>query len=244
MGNMNPIDNRLAELLKDYDNRLNAIERSRQPYLGDWIQLNEATYIGDNNIRNKINVVDTDPRDFLNIGDKIRLKVSPSIYYDYRIVVYLTEDSIFVDSHFPLNSTITEIFYSKLPGPNGFSGTILGEYPINYTTAGVTDGNSEFNFFMVGNRVFANLNLDVSLSSVGNEIAFDVPIAKEALLNGLQMDSFGGWKIRITGIDSFIEGNDSDSDDKIDEFIIQKDSLVAWGTGSILQRINWEFALY
>lgn len=141
-----------SKKLVDIENRIRNLERTPQPFLGDWYEiLNNVEYVGVDTIE----FVDTelDPRSFFSLGDKIRYKQGGDYKYAYIISVNSSQFQVSGGSDYVLTSAeITDLAVNISDTPNGhpivFNFTITGS---GGGSAVYTPGPSDAGqFYMVG----------------------------------------------------------------------------------------------
>lgn len=189
MSTLNPLDNTLATKLNSLEERLNNLERTRQPYQGDWITITSPVSRGTTTV---IYAGDSlfDMSKIFQVGDKVKATMSTVDYFGYVVLV----DPAFIEirgNDLP-TGTIDSFYYSRVSSPSGFpylfeftpslsaggsmsiSGTPFGSYYItgnivhvNYNILSVTLGGSASNVINVGMPVSANPLNSTSAQVVG-----------------------------------------------------------------------------
>lgn len=167
---LNPLDNTLASKLFDLDQRLQSLERARQPYQGDYLQF-ISTYFTYSSVT-RITVSEITPSDFFQIGDFIYLVQSGTTKYFYIFGVGTDYLDIYAGTDYTLaNSTITEFGKAVVPNPLGapsfFTKTLQSSDIVvtNCTLSVFYNGNQKF--YMKGNRVFVDTFYFITLSGTG-----------------------------------------------------------------------------
>ena len=84
---------RLAENLKDIFSRLSAIEKTRQPYQGDWLDMSNAMERDGVDDLVKFTNEDLLVENFFSLGDKVRWKQSGDGSYSYGFVTRVDTDN-------------------------------------------------------------------------------------------------------------------------------------------------------
>jgi len=217
MSELSPLDQGFNNLISGYDTRLRALETSRQPYQGDWIELNPGSV---SQSGGKF-YFESDPANFLSIGDRIRQ--NGTTYY----VVWTFppgNDSVGVISETmgSATGTVTKFEYSKLVAPSGFpgvfvqplssdgggAGTITTFLPAPTVDPGIT---GSVYFYMIGTQVMANVSiLGLTLSGAGtaSTIYYDIGSFASAglILRTIAYPSwvndFGTYKHAVTKFDT------------------------------------------
>lgn len=151
-------NSKFVDYLKNLENRLYAIESARQPYLGDWIELNLVQFSYSS--ASQINITGFDPRTRFAIGDRLRITQNSTVKYFVIYSVSSSSINIYGGTDYTFTSdAITAISFSKFPNPTG--------WPVNFTytpiitpIGGVGGGsvspsvNSQFKFSMFGNNIY------------------------------------------------------------------------------------------
>ncbi len=208
MSVLSPLDSGLTELLSGFDQRLRALETARQPYQGDWVELDAGAFSAtgyDTKITVDQNTYTLDT--LFGIGDIIRYKISgvPSYYYKY--VVYTEDETIYTDGM--TIGSFTDFAYSKVLSPTGFVAPVLGTYPMIFTAppSGITDNGSEFSYTMCGRIITINLTLDITLTGTPSTVEFETPIASDYIADGFRFFDGGGQRIWIGGTQYVVTWN-------------------------------------
>lgn len=120
---MKPLDNTLADIIKDHTKRLVALENARQPYIADWRSLppQEFSY---NSVSGVSGVLDVDftPSSRFAVGDRLEIVQSTTKYF----VVWKIDDAanqISIsggDDYTLANAVLDSIRFSKAVAPTGF----------------------------------------------------------------------------------------------------------------------------
>lgn len=168
--NLSPTQDDLAKYIKNLESRLESLERARQIYKGDWIDLN----VGDLSY-NSNNVINTslDLRNVIGIGDKIRINQSG---YKYFYVVDIGSNFLRLsggDMYTFTNVSFTTFSYSKIASPIGhpirFSfNPIVKMEPSKGSTVLAMDSETNAQFSMIGNEVTIEFNLKNTTNTVPN----------------------------------------------------------------------------
>jgi hypothetical protein len=121
VASINPLENDFVLKIKELENRLSAIELARQPYQGDWINLNVGSLaiVGATGV---LTFSDRDPREILSIGDRIRLSqttATPSSY-KYLNVIALSLTTVTLLGDALSGNNLYYIDCSKISQPVGF----------------------------------------------------------------------------------------------------------------------------
>jgi hypothetical protein len=119
MAELNPINNEFAITIRELQKRVNAFETVRQQYINDWTDLNPAHFIYGG--QETITVTGYDATEILQVGDKLRVKQTS---YKYFTVYAITTTTITINttpSYSLANATISEIAYSRLENPQGWT---------------------------------------------------------------------------------------------------------------------------
>lgn len=106
---MNPSDIDFAKFIADISNRLGALEKTPQPFLGDWLEILNPIEV----VSGKVcQFVDTelDPRNFFSLGDKIRWKEDDGEFkYGYIFEISETTFNLINDDYLNgITGTITQ----------------------------------------------------------------------------------------------------------------------------------------
>lgn len=204
LATLSPLDSGFNNFLSGFDQRLRALETARQPYQGDWIELDSTVFTSDasNNSKIHINAGSYDPSILFGIGDRIRYKLSGIPIYYYNFISHIDGQVIYLMNGLSATGSglsFSDVAYSKIPTPNGFAVPVLADYPMVFTfpTSGITDNNSEFLYYMIGSIVVANLKFDVTLTGTPSTVEFESPIALSSIADGNNLSDGGGTRITI-----------------------------------------------
>ena len=114
-----PTNDTLAKKLSELETKINSISLSRQPYIADWIEVNELpTYVASDILSF---ATGSTIYNILAVGDHIRLKQGGAFKYFYVIEVGAVNITLLKSTSYSLTATtITDLSYSKLSNPVGF----------------------------------------------------------------------------------------------------------------------------
>jgi hypothetical protein len=154
MGNLNPINNEFVQELKDIERDIESLERARQPYLGDWINLNvgDATLDGSND---RITFSNIEVEDYFNVGTRIRLSrtsATPSSY-DYLVVIEVdtTNNRIEMSGDSISGSTLLYLDFSNVASPVGFPTSFSYSPTLSGNGFTISDsGTVTANYYVIG----------------------------------------------------------------------------------------------
>jgi len=245
MSTPNPVNNELAEWMNGLDQRLKDLERARQPYQGDWVDLDNTAFSGGGTVGNRI-AVDTntyDIDDIFAVGDGIRYKKSGDSSYNYNYIVFKSSPYIYIGSGLSATGGSDQQFddfgFSKPLGPIGFPVSFLGDFPMVFTlpASGLTDNGSQFYYSMIGSRVYGVLILDITLTGTPAEVRFETPFAKTSITDGgNDLGDNGGTTVYING--SFYRIT---WDTVGDEFVLAPADGSNWAAGSYFDQFEFPF---
>jgi hypothetical protein len=116
-----PVDKSFTNFLKNLDKRSSALERARQPYIGDWYEINTVLFsYYSNNWITVDSSLDVDI--FFQVGDKIRIFQGGNEKFFYIIYIDGANNRIMLnagDDFTYINSTLTYFAFSRLANPSG-----------------------------------------------------------------------------------------------------------------------------
>jgi len=120
MGTLNPVENRVIGTINENSKQLKALQKSRQPYQGDWFEFNISSFSYISN-----NVIAVDPsipvENFFQMGDKVRINQTAYKYF-YVIKVDTPLNRLTLDAGAVYtfdNTTFTTFGISRLSNPLG-----------------------------------------------------------------------------------------------------------------------------
>lgn len=167
-------DERLAEKLKSYDERLKTLETVDQPSFDDWVRFSYDTVTLDSDCRvtNLITFTfnNIKPGDFVSTGFVVRLKQGGDFIYGYviRASTVTGEMDILTDSDNTISTvtSVTDLSYAKNKNASGFP-QLMNYVPTWTKFAGsgsLTVNNRKGQFSIEGNllKVFAFGDLNYS----------------------------------------------------------------------------------
>lgn len=180
---LNPLLETLSRSIGDLDRRLKSLERARQPYQGDWIDLNptDITYISPGVFQ--INNVD-----ILFIGDKIKLiqsGITKYFYVDYQdvetsiIFTLIPNGTVTFDS-----SDITSFAYSRVNTPSGFP-AYFDWVPTIGTFGGgsISVTSNKYNFVQNGKLINLLVSFQFNPTSNPSIVTITLPVLANSILN-------------------------------------------------------------
>ena len=106
---MNPSDIDLAKLIADHETRLRGLERTPQPFLGDWLEILNPIEVVTGKVL-KFTDDDLDPRNFFSLGDKVRWSENDAAFkYGYIFEISATTFTVINDEYTTgISGTITQ----------------------------------------------------------------------------------------------------------------------------------------
>jgi len=183
---INPVDTSLADKLKDLEARIDATQKTRQPYLGDWYEFNTSlfTYVSDN-------IVDVDDSivllDVFQIGDKVRVTQDGGYKYFYIIKLTTSTNQITLnggDDYTFDNSAFSTFGISKVTSPSGFPLEINFTPDVAFTGGtGISTTVRDAVYSMQGNLVYLSYWVTCTYSTKPNGINIDLPFAQGTTYN-------------------------------------------------------------
>jgi len=178
---INPVDTSLADKLKDLEARIDATQKTRQPYLGDWYEFNTSlfTYVSDN-------IVDVDDSivllDVFQIGDKVRVTQDGGYKYFYIIKLTTATNQITLNGGTDYtfdNSTFSTFGISKLVSPAGFPTAFNFASNANFSGgSGVSITTNVATYSMQGSVLFLSYRISWSYSSAPTGLDVDLPFTQ------------------------------------------------------------------
>ena len=114
---LNPLDDTLAYTLNALKQDIDALQRARQPYYGDWIEIgvSSLSYSANNILNTAISYVS-----ILNVGDKVKISQGGSDKYFF--IYKVTSTQIYVNGgtdYTFTNSAFTTFAFSRASNPLG-----------------------------------------------------------------------------------------------------------------------------
>lgn len=175
---MNPSDLDFAKLIAELDARIKNLERTPQPFLGDWFEvLNPIEYVSADTL--KFSDDDLDPRSFFTVGDKVRYKQGGDYKYAYIKKISATQWEVFSGTDYTLNNaSVTDFAKGVTATPTGhpilfnFNPNILG---LSATYTNLNPASFEnAKFLMIGKLL--KMKLDVTFGNLsGNSVLRATP---------------------------------------------------------------------
>jgi hypothetical protein len=143
---ISPVDNSFIDKVKDMDKNINNLQRTRQPYVGEWYEFNPTlfAYVSDNVVSMDQSLVDN--RTF-QIGDKIRI-FQDGAYKFFNIVdINSSNISLLGGSDYTFdNSAFTTFALSRSDDAYGFPplfnflSTVIATPPLTIVNQGTFTG--------------------------------------------------------------------------------------------------------
>lgn len=162
----------IADKITELQRRLDALENTNQPYVGDWQSFNPANFSYSSATR--IAVANITPSDFFKIGDRVKIIQTTDKYF-YIYDVGATYIDVFGGSAYSVaNADIDAFYMSKVGSPEGMDGYL------EYTPSISADvGTPSFS------DVTAYVRLDGSLVTIILNVGINVDASAQALYIGL-----------------------------------------------------------
>lgn len=157
MSTLNPLDNTLATKLNSLEERLNNLERTRQPYQGDWITITSPVSRGTTTVIYAGDYL-FDMSKIFQVGDKVKATMSAVDYFGYVVLV----DPTYIEirgNDLPVG-TIDNFYYSRVSSPSGFP--YLFEFTPTLAGSGsmtVTAGDNYGYYYLIGNIMHVQYNI-------------------------------------------------------------------------------------
>jgi hypothetical protein len=175
MDNLNPNTDDLPKLIRSLDQRLENIEKSRQIYQGDWVDLNTGIINRSNTVNNRFVVVGNfNMRRFFSAGRKIRFRKNNSLAWHYGIAFRIRDNTFDVfGSTITPSETLNAISYATNETPSGFP------QEFSYTTTEVsgfaTITDQDCYCSVVGNQVTVSNKIEFNCNTTTAFISFALP---------------------------------------------------------------------
>lgn len=166
------LDRQFTDQIKKIQQDIGKLQRARQPYFGDWLQIVEPVEYTD---ADTISFTNTDivAKNLFSIGDKIRFKQTGDSEYRYGYVIAVTDNTIDITcgSDYDLdNLAIIEFGRGLVPNPVGHPVLLNFDAQIEALVGGSTYSNLDpddyeiTQFFMIGSLML--VRMDVSFGSI------------------------------------------------------------------------------
>jgi hypothetical protein len=189
---VNPVDPSFINKVKEIDKRQYEQQTARQPYVGDWFELNDSDYsinTASSGYPN-LGILDCsnyDPRTRHTLGDRMRLKQGGA--YAYFFITDMSSNTISVtgDISAVLSATTpTNMAVSKVAAPLGFPSTLTVRVAVS-PSAGTTLSIStlDVEMYMIGSvvRFIKQMSATVSVAT-SNVIYVKLPVERaQAYMN-------------------------------------------------------------
>lgn len=173
-------DERFLNTIKDLQDRVSNLEKTRQPQVINWSSINNELlqfspgndYFGAAKI----------PYGLIAVGDKLKVRLEDVFGTDmgtyYFFVTNVSGGYIYVDQTLPTSSLIVaEAWYSKLTTPVGF------DIPVSYTPTITVTGSGTYSttlylatYQLIGPSMLLSLWFSVTTTSTGNPTQVDVTL--------------------------------------------------------------------
>jgi len=195
---INPVDKTFPTYLKDLNRKVDNLNKSRQPFIGDWFKFNVAdfTYVSNNVVQANS---EFDISQFFQIGDKIWITQTTEKYFyvvnldtsNNRIQLSAGDDFTFTNASFTLFAK------SGLPKPQGHplsfnfsaSATIyafVASWTNDTSRFGGGTGSISARFAMIGNLVILWYSLgttDFRANVVAVNVSSPIPLTTTSVGN-------------------------------------------------------------
>lgn len=151
MADLNPINNEFVLVINDLKNRIGAIEKTRQQYIGDWYEFNisDITYVSDNVIQFATDYLVSV---FFSVGDKIKITQTTTKYF-YIVGFDVPNNRIYLeagDVYLFDNTAFTSFAKSNVVSPVGFPGFFIQTPLVNDgTVTDITLGTEKTQYFTI-----------------------------------------------------------------------------------------------
>jgi len=196
----------LANEIKGLNNRLSALENTRQPQVSDWYDFNTGifTYSADNIL---IASSDYTASEIFTIGDKVRIYQGGAYKYFYVIYINDTDNKIYIANNKSASGTFNSdafsiISISKLSNPEGHPVQVGGSSYTLYkgsNDASISADSVTIWFMMVGKVVTVHYLALIDSSFPASESSVYCKTPFSAFPSALASDSTGAVDVLYVG---------------------------------------------